>query len=190
LDDAWGDEKFDLIFTVSVLIHNPPEQARELLIAMRRHLAEGGQIVLIENKVSAVSRKSNLWHAGCWVHDVAKDLAPDMCLVVRDTVLDGQSIYILQEPTGEVPPARFVGCGWRGQLADFQASQNNETAQPAKGDSITQDMPLEHLIGRMHDLEETVSELKFAAARYADVDANTLGELEALNILTKAVENR
>lgn len=190
LDDAWRDDEFDLIFTVSVLIHNPTEQARELLAAMRRHLAPGGRIVLIENKLSTVSRKSNLWHAGCWIHDVAKDLAPDMSLVIRDSVLDGQSIYILQEPSGELLPAWYVGIGWRGPLNDFQSNQNSETILIASGDSVSQSLSSDDLIGRMHDLEETVSELKSVAAKLAKVDANSLGELEALHILTKAVENR
>ncbi|WP_367345018.1 methyltransferase domain-containing protein [Stenotrophomonas bentonitica] len=89
--------KFDVIFTVSVMIHNSPEQAREVLSEMRSTLAPGGIICLIENRPVSISMLSNLWHAGCWSHDFAHTTADDMDVDVDDGLFADHGVYFLRE---------------------------------------------------------------------------------------------
>ncbi|WP_093532885.1 methyltransferase domain-containing protein [Stenotrophomonas rhizophila] len=93
-----GSRQFDVIFTVSVMIHNSPEQAREVIEGMRAVLAPGGCICLIENRPVAISMLGNLWHAGCWSHDFANTTANDMDVDVDDGILADHGIYFLREP--------------------------------------------------------------------------------------------
>jgi len=95
---------FDVVFTVSVLIHNSPQQAAELLQKIRTLLAPGGIICFIENRPVSISMIANEWHGGCWSHDVACTLAPDMDVDVDDGILADHGVYLLREPaaTGRV----------------------------------------------------------------------------------------
>ncbi|KRG66247.1 hypothetical protein ABB26_01000 [Stenotrophomonas humi] len=92
-----GEQRFDVIFTVSVMIHNSPDQAREVLSGMRAVLAPGGCICLVENRPVAISMLGNLWHAGCWSHDFAYTTAADMDVDVDDGILADHGIYFLRE---------------------------------------------------------------------------------------------
>lgn len=98
LDEAMAGCQFDVIFTVSVLIHNDRDQAAQILAQMRSLLAPDGRICLIENRPVSISLMANLWHNGCWSHDVAGTLAADMNVDVEDGILADHGIYILSEP--------------------------------------------------------------------------------------------
>lgn len=65
LPDVMQGEQFDVIFTVSVLIHNSREQASDVLAQMRALLASEGRLCFIENRPVSISLLANLWHAGC-----------------------------------------------------------------------------------------------------------------------------
>lgn len=99
LDDVAGDLRFDVVFTVSVLIHNSPAQVLELLSSMRRVLAPGGEIWLIENRPSAISMQDNVWHNGCWVHDFAYGPAADLDVDIDLVSVPEHGIYRLREPS-------------------------------------------------------------------------------------------
>ncbi len=101
--------KFDVVFTVSVLIHNAPEQASESLAQMRAVLAEAGVICLIENRPVSISLLANHWHAGCWSHDVVGTLAVDMDVDVEDGILAEHGIYLIRERAGEDRVVRVPG---------------------------------------------------------------------------------
>jgi SAM-dependent methyltransferase len=105
-----GPVRFDVIFTVSVMIHNSPEQAREVLAGMRAVLAPGGCICLIENRPVGISMLGNLWHAGCWSHDFANTTAADMDVDMDDGILADHGIYFLREtPAGAERRVRVPG---------------------------------------------------------------------------------
>src|SRR5262249_2907200 len=61
-----GDRRFDLVLTVSVLIHNPPEQIAGLLGTMADALRPGGLLCLVENQLVPFTVYENNWHQGCW----------------------------------------------------------------------------------------------------------------------------
>lgn len=92
---AFPGERFDVVFTVSVLIHNSPEDARRLLLQMRDLLAPDGRIVLVENALSALSVRENSWHAGCWLHDVAGVLAPEFDIDIHPDAIPDHGAYVL-----------------------------------------------------------------------------------------------
>jgi hypothetical protein len=71
ITEAFNSKKFDVIFTVSVLIHNSPENSAALCQVMASMLSEGGELWLIENALVSLSMRENNWHGGCWVHDFA-----------------------------------------------------------------------------------------------------------------------
>ena len=102
-DEAMRGLEFDVVFTISVFIHNNPQQAADLLSQMRSLLASDGRICLIENRPVSISLLSNMWHDGCWSHDVVGTLAPDMNVDVEDGILVDHAIYILHETSGDSP---------------------------------------------------------------------------------------
>jgi len=69
LDAAFPGETFDLVITISVMIHNDEADARALLDSMRRRRAPDGEIILIENLPVKGTGFVSDWHAGCWMHD-------------------------------------------------------------------------------------------------------------------------
>lgn len=96
VNEAFGDRKFDVIFTVSVLIHNQQEKAKQLCAEMAAMLTEEGQLWLIENALTALSTRENNWHGGCWVHDYAGTTAADMDICVYHECILNHSAYVLQ----------------------------------------------------------------------------------------------
>lgn len=106
VDTVFPQDFFDVIFTVSVLIHNSPEQAADLVSGMRGLLRPGGAICLIENRPVSISMLANQWHAGCWSHDVVGTLALDFDVDVEDGILEEHGIYVLREQSGAMRRVR------------------------------------------------------------------------------------
>jgi len=102
VDEVFPHKFFDVIFTVSVLIHNSPEQAGDLVSRMRSLLHTDGAICLIENRPVSISMLANQWHAGCWSHDVVDTLALDFDVDVEDGILEEHGIYVLREQSGAI----------------------------------------------------------------------------------------
>ncbi|MEH6418225.1 class I SAM-dependent methyltransferase [Pseudomonas sp. CGJS7] len=96
LSEAFAEERFDSIFTISVLIHNQTEDARKLVGLMMERLAPDGELVLIENSLSALSMKENNWHAGCWLHNFAEDIAPEHDIDVYSDAIDNHCVYVIR----------------------------------------------------------------------------------------------
>jgi len=186
---AFGDERFDVVFTVSVLIHNPPEAARALLESMTSLLAPGGRIVLIENSVSALSVRENSWHSGCWLHDVGGTLAPEMDVEVYPDAIPHHAVYVLSRTDGArritwradgAPPRgisvdelRVAGLP---RLAQGVAGLEQELSISADQAGSAHDSGE---LGRYHreDVERLTQELAAARAQ-AQRDGNRLRELE------------
>lgn len=98
LGDVRRDAQFDVVFCVSVLIHNSPEQVLGILAEMADALAPGGEIWLIENLPVLFSMLDNLWHDGCWVHDFAYTSAATMDVEIDVHSVPGHGVYRLRSP--------------------------------------------------------------------------------------------
>lgn len=95
LNEAFENQKFDVIFTVSVLIHNPPEKVSHTLQLFLDHLATGGEICLVENRLCSFSCRDNNWHGGCWIHDYASYVRGAEITVLHKTLAE-HDIYLLR----------------------------------------------------------------------------------------------
>ncbi|MFP2960475.1 methyltransferase [Myxococcus sp. 1LA] len=69
---AVGGRTFDVVFTVSVLIHNPPERLPGLLETLGKLVRPGGLLCLVENQLVPFGVWENAWHQGCWLHPYAE----------------------------------------------------------------------------------------------------------------------
>lgn len=99
LHEAFNEECFDFIFTVSVFIHLPPEQAKNIISSMRRTLSPQGEICLIENQLIPISIYENNWHEGCWVHNHVEETLNDMDIQIFSGIINNSDIYIAKEKT-------------------------------------------------------------------------------------------
>jgi SAM-dependent methyltransferase len=92
---AAGGRRFDTVFTVSVLIHNPPEAVSRLLDDMVQVLAPGGTICLVENKLVPVSVFENAWHQGCWLHCYPELVPKGFDLHIGQGLIGTHDVYLL-----------------------------------------------------------------------------------------------
>ncbi|MDN7594037.1 methyltransferase domain-containing protein [Burkholderia multivorans] len=97
--EAFPHAQFDIVFTVSVLIHNPPDVAKQLCHSMASLLTPDGELLLIENGLAPISMRENNWHGGCWVHDFAGTTAADMDVRIYHDWIDNHDIYRLKSPS-------------------------------------------------------------------------------------------
>jgi SAM-dependent methyltransferase len=96
--DAFPGVEFDLIISVSVFIHNSPEDARGVFLALAERLHSDGLILLVENPLSCASFRYSNWHDGCWIHDVAGDFARGFRIVVDRHAVPGHAVYEIGHP--------------------------------------------------------------------------------------------
>jgi SAM-dependent methyltransferase len=163
LQDAFAKEpRFDLILTISVMIHNPSDWARVTTGLMLEYLAPGGQLVLIENPHTAVSAIENFWHSGCWCHAFPRYIDGRADLEILDRFADRHAIYVAtahespresryvyrQTPDADAVPLDYAGILARGL---DRAVVNSETLT---AELYTFDRDQIELIGRLHDLTE------------------------------------
>ncbi|WP_248320399.1 class I SAM-dependent methyltransferase [Caballeronia sp. Sq4a] len=93
---AFAERRFDVVFTVSVLIHNAHDEAARILADMKSLLAPDGYLLLIENQLVPFEIKENNWHAGCWLHDYVGDLASDFNVDVIHGRIPNHDVYLLR----------------------------------------------------------------------------------------------
>lgn len=178
LREAIEGEKFDVIFTVSVLIHNDREQAAEVLAQMRALLASEGRLCFIENRPVSISLLANLWHAGCWSHDFAGTLAADMNVDVEDGILSDHGIYILSEPaTGFPRQVRVPGAdGFEPiSLGDYLLRTHEATTAVARG-METENAAVGSDIAQMRDAVELYRQAEVHALKNLEEARLHLGE--------------
>jgi SAM-dependent methyltransferase len=120
LDAAFPGETFDLVITISVMIHNDEADARALLDSMRRRRAPDGEIILIENLPVEGSGFTNDWHAGCWMHDIVAYASADEFVIVDFDMHAQHGVYRLSVP--QTPGLMVVVRGYRLRLspAEFE----------------------------------------------------------------------
>jgi SAM-dependent methyltransferase len=163
LQDAFAKEpRFDLILTISVMIHNPSDWARATTRLMLEYLAPGGQLVLIENPHTAISAIENFWHGGCWCHAFPRYVDGKADMEILDLFADRHAIYVVKvhETPREsrylyrrTPDAEAVSLDYAGILARGldRAVVNSETLT---AELYTFDRDQIDLVGRLHDLTE------------------------------------
>jgi SAM-dependent methyltransferase len=93
---ALGSRKFDVIFTVSVLIHNSPDQVGPLVTKMTESLSDGGTICLIENDLVPFSVYENDWHQGCWLHNFLELIDQQWDIFIEPDKVETHTIYVLR----------------------------------------------------------------------------------------------
>ncbi len=178
LEDVFLHGQFDVILTVSVLIHNPPAQVRSILATMFKHLKPDGRIVLIENPHTAVSTIENFWHGGCWCHSFVRDLDGLADVEIFDNFAARHAIYIAKR-CDEPQESRFIYHAdqhARGEtmpreallLRGLQRASINAEHLSTEAARFSDDRP--GLIAQVHDLSELLSEkereLSLSKARF------------------------
>ncbi|MBH1426722.1 methyltransferase domain-containing protein [Stenotrophomonas maltophilia] len=194
LAEAMQGEQFDVIFTVSVLIHNDREQAADVLAQMRALLAPEGRLCFIENRPVSISLLANLWHAGCWSHDFAGTLAPDMNVDVEDGILSDHAIYILHESAAGIPRQLRVS-GARGfepiTAGDYLLRTLEATTAVARGMEV-ESATLGGDIAQMRDAVELYRQAEEHARTNLDIARQHLGDdvglLDGIGHLTAAID--
>lgn len=131
----FGGHRFDVIFTVSVLIHNDRDQAALAVAGMRSLLNEGGSLCLIENLPVSISILANLWHAGCWSHDIVGTVAPEMDVDIDETAVPDHGIYLMREPRTQQREIRVTGASGLEKIeeAEYLVRVHARTAAVVRG---------------------------------------------------------
>jgi SAM-dependent methyltransferase len=101
---ALDGRRFDIVFTVSVLIHNPPERVPVLVQQMASLLNARGAVCLIENELVSMSVFENYWHQGCWLHSYPELLPDGYDVFIGQGIVETHDIYVLRPRIG---PSRF-----------------------------------------------------------------------------------
>jgi SAM-dependent methyltransferase len=178
-----ASEKFDVILSVSVLIHNQPAAAMSIVAQMLERLATDGVVVLIENPHTAVSALQNFWHGGCWCHSFARYFDGRADVEILDNFA-GHGIYIARAAV-DPHASRFVyysSPAGEAEGLDLQTlllkgldrAVVNADQLIAEWSANAQDHSA--LIGRLHDLEELLTtetsklrnELSLARSRFLE----------------------
>lgn len=104
-----GQSRFDIVLTISVLIHNDEAQTRALLSTMGSFVAEGGQMVLIENAIVGATQRISGWHAGCWMHDLLAYADGEWDVAVYPDAVPPHGVYLLSRKGGERSVFTVIG---------------------------------------------------------------------------------
>ncbi|MXV08172.1 methyltransferase domain-containing protein [Xanthomonas sp. F4] len=180
-DLPWGPESFDVIFTVSVLIHNNRQQARSALEAMRHVLRKDGEICLIENKPVSIDILGNRWHAGCWTHDYAFTLAQDFELDVDGESFPDHGLYVLRP--AESSEARCLRWFIGGQFVPVSRAEyldkvhENTIAAVRTAESEFASKVEGAVLGKAHDADEMLHAAERAAEKLLEKVRETRPEL-------------
>ena len=101
----YEDGAFDVVFTVSVLIHVRPEDLDAVLGELWR--VSRGHLIHIENIETDDTRVTSEEHDGCWAHDLRAAyarVAPGAALEVAPSMFDIEDVYRVSAPEVELPP--------------------------------------------------------------------------------------
>jgi SAM-dependent methyltransferase len=93
---AYSDVRFDIVLTISVLIHNDRDTAARTLAEIVSLLNPGGYALCVENQLVPFDLKENNWHGGCWVHDYVGDIASAFDTTVIRGVVPDHDVYLVK----------------------------------------------------------------------------------------------
>jgi SAM-dependent methyltransferase len=91
-----GERRFDLVFSVSVLIHNPSGSIPRILDTLGRLVRPEGLVCLVENQLVPFSVWENGWHQGCWLHAYPEMLEQGWDLHHGPGFIDTHDVYVLK----------------------------------------------------------------------------------------------
>ncbi|WP_250523108.1 MULTISPECIES: methyltransferase domain-containing protein [unclassified Caballeronia] len=209
--EASADRRFDIVFTVSTLIHHPPEAAAQLLSDMISVLRPDGYLVLIENQLVPFELREHAGHGGCWLHDFAGDLARDFDVEVIRERISGHDIYLVRTMRGAQRTVTLVeGNGVARPLADderllmslprVQAALKGRQSEREYGDAVetnaTQARVIEEqrraldarqrIIDEMSAERDTLRNVQQLRARIHQTLAQVHAESQAVHVLPDA----
>jgi len=173
IGNAFPGVTFDLILSVSVFIHNPPEDARQAFLGLMSRLHEDGLVLMIENPLSCASFRYSSWHDGCWIHDVAGDLARGYRIVIDRNAVPGHAVYeigypkfgidvLLRDPDGReysITRDDLVLAGFDAVVNAIRALESEVRDSEGKGPD-----------GFSHDVDEFADGLSGVIANLAGID--------------------
>lgn len=150
---AFAGEKFDVILTISVLIHNDEASARSILETLTGLVGDQGEVVLMENVLVGATFLDNYWHGGCWRHDFCGYAADRLAIEIDCDTLPEQAIYRLSRLSSRRPAFSIRRAGR--QISTNRLDEAREAAVDvrAAGDPL-RDLPVSSLVGRYLDLQE------------------------------------
>lgn len=160
----YPDNAFDVVLTVSVLIHVRPEDLPQVLSELHR-VARWHVIHVENNRVAETVRNSDV-HEGCWEHDLSTAWAtlPDAKLEVFPEVFEAEDVYRVQlDPKRPLPKpntplaSQLVALdrAVSGELRRLQAVELREGRRRAGLEAQVEDLQ-----GRVEDLREAVKSLE------------------------------
>lgn len=88
---------FDIVLTVSVLIHNNESDAKAIISNLKTLCKRDGEIILIENVVVSKTTFSNYWHAGCWAHNFLEYFDEKTSVIIDEDMDSSHAVYILSD---------------------------------------------------------------------------------------------
>lgn len=156
VSQRYAGEAFDVILTISVLIHNDENSVRGILNDLIGLMADNGEIVLLENSLVRQTSLSNLWHGGCWMHDFAGYVAGRLAVDVDSDVLPSQAIYRLSR--GQSRPSFSITTRGQTVAYDDLASFHGGVAQADANHNPTMGLDLGLAIAKLHDANEKLSQ--------------------------------
>lgn len=98
---AVGARRFDIVFSVSTLVHNPSERITALLETMGQLLLPGGMLVLVENPLMPTSVWDPSGHPGSWLHAFANLLPEGWDLHHGPGLVETHDVYVLKRHAGQ-----------------------------------------------------------------------------------------
>lgn len=101
LEGQFEPGTFDVILSISVLIHNDEQTTRRLLDTLLKLRRAGGELILIENPIVSRTTFQNLWHAGCWSHSFCTYAGEGINVLVDEDVHPAHCAYVLSDANGE-----------------------------------------------------------------------------------------
>lgn len=176
---CYAGETFDVLLTISVLIHNDEATARSIIGELIRLIADGGEILLIENKLVRETRLSNLWHGGCWNHAFASYTDDQLSIFIDNDQFPTHAIYRLARKQPHQSPFLVINNDASTDYATLDELRANLPAADAHDDPCL-GLDLTRAIAELHDVRESLD-----AERSARQDAQKLlGEVsDELNVL-------
>lgn len=90
----YADDTFDVVFTVSVLIHVRPRDLDQVISELVRVCR--GQVIHIENNVTDQTFETSAAHDGCWAHDLRaayQRVAPKATFEVAHSMFEIEDVY-------------------------------------------------------------------------------------------------
>ncbi len=166
-DVAYGaDEKFDIILSISVLIHNPTAWVEATLNKMLEYLNPDGRLVLIENTLTAISTLQNFWHGGCWCHAFPKIFDGKADMHIINNFANRHGLYIVTPHASKNDSRYFYQNFGETHVAELGFAGVLERGLAAAADNaaaLTAEI-LEHgrenidLVGKFNDITEDLAQ--------------------------------